>query len=456
MSDPETEIDARFASFLGSLGAGSPIAPAARRAVAQHTLEIGAAMLAGADIPEMRPVLHACGQAPGKVAVPATPFRSEPSIAAGAAAALAHAAELDPIHAGAIVCPAAVTIPAALALAQTVEVSGPRYIAAVSAGYEAAIRLGRALDGAALLAQGWWPTAVCGAFGAAATSALCLGLDEEPLRNALGLAAVHCGGLTLGGSTAPAARNLLCAHTVRTGVAAALAAADGVAGPRGLFSGPRSLLGAFGRSDHAAAISDHLGERWAVLETSLKRWPCALQAQSALDALEGLASGREREQPVQSVEIRLPAPMQRIVDHPAMPATRWAAAASLQFLAAALLLDGDILEARMEETGRRDPVVRELMQRIHVSGDPSLDDRYPRELPARVSLRSARGEARAECSRPPGHPERPLSFAASETRFRRYAAGRLPVGQADAVIAFVSRLEQQRDVGQLVALLHCR
>lgn len=444
--------DDALAGFLGSLHEKDSIPPAVRMAVAQHTLEILACLFAGANIPEMAPVLRIYARPREKIAVPTTNVSSEPSLAAGATAALSHAAELDPIHAATIVCPAAVTLPAALALAQTTKVTGVRFIAAICAGYEAAIRLGRALDGAALLSRGWWPTAVCGSFAAATTAAVCMGLSGERLQDALALAAVQSGGLAVGGPNAPVARNLLCAHTVRVGVDAALAAHEGVAGPRELFAGARNFLTAFAGKGAATALTAGLGQSWAILETSLKRWPCALQAQSALDALARLVTNRPAGAPVEAVEIRLPAPMQRIVDRPVPPATRWGAAASLQFLGASLLLDGAILDSRLT-SGRSDGRLLELMQRIEVRPDAALDDRYPQEWPARVTLRDANGTTTVESSVPSGHPARPLPFEFTEERFRHYAAPCLSAEKMERTLEFVRTLDRQPDVGALVSLL---
>lgn len=456
-------IDTALVGFLSSLANGDPPPTEARAAVAQHTLEIFACLLAGADIPEVQPVLRTHARVHGEVSIPPTDVRSELALAAGATAALSHAAELDPIHAHTVICPAAVTIPAALAVAQTFELSGPRYIAAVCAGYEAAIRLGRALDGAELLAAGWWPTAVCGSFAAAATSAICLGLAGEPLQDALALAAIHSGGLAIGGPTTAAARNLLCAHTVRVGVDAALAARSGISGPRALFSEARSLFTAFAggrdailREAGAASLTPGPGDPWAILETSLKRWPCALQTQSALDALACLASQGVTADEVQSVKISLPAAMRRIVDRPDVPTTQWGAAASLQFLAASLLLDGDILDQRLGAAGRCDPAVHALMQRVHVVGDASLDGRYPREWPARVTLRTSHGEMQAECAQPPGHPARPLPFESSEARLRVRAAQHRCSEDADLALTFMRSLDTQHDMGAVVRTLRLR
>jgi 2-methylcitrate dehydratase PrpD len=279
-----------------------------------------------------------------------------------------------------------------------------------------------------------------------------MGLSAERLQDAVGLAAVHSGGLAVGGPTVPVARNLLCANTVRVGVDAALAASTGVAGPRELFAGARNFLTAFAGKGDAAALNAGLGQSWAILETSLKRWPCALQAQSALDALARLVTNRTVEAPVEALEIRLPEAMRRIVDRPGPPASRWGAAASLQFLSAALLLDGAILDSRLE-SGRTEPRLLELMQHIEVRSDPALDDRYPQEWPARVTLRDASGATTVESSLPSGHPARPLSFEFTEERFRQYAARRLPVEGVERALEFVRNLDRQRDVGTLVSLL---
>src|ERR1700744_3403412 len=110
-------VDAALAGFLGSLENAAAFPAAGRLAGIQQTLGILACLFAGAPIPEMAPVLRAYTRSDETTFIPAANVHSEPALAAGAMAALAHAAELDPIHAATIICPAAVPIPAALALA---------------------------------------------------------------------------------------------------------------------------------------------------------------------------------------------------------------------------------------------------------------------------------------------------------------------------------------------------
>lgn len=437
-------------AFIATLK-GSSVPPAVHDAVAQHVLEILAGICAGVDIPEMQPLLQRSARSIGnEVLIPATGVRCELSVAAGVAAALSHAAEADPIHLPTIVCPALLTIPTALALAQTETVDGLTFVAAVTAGYEMAIRVGAALNTPQLLALGWWPTAVCGTVAAATTAALCMRLDERGVADAIGLAGVLSGGLGIGGAETPVARNLLCAHTVTVGVQAAMAARDGIAGPRQLFAGERNFVTAFARTPDTSQVDAGLGSRWGILETSLKQWPCALQAQTSLDALSQIVAMHGPLPDVVSVEVRMPSLMARIVDRSGAPATRFAAAASIQFLCAALLIDGDILEQRLQEEGCLAPDVNRLMQNVKVLPDAQLDRLYPEEWPARVTVTTVRGTFSAESALPPGHPAKPLSLAASAERFRRSAERRLTQAQTEAAIAFVGSLASRSDMSGLV------
>jgi len=442
-----------LARFLAGLDPES-LPDSVRNAALQQTLEILSGLFAGREVAEMAALLDRLGHAPpAEALIPGTALGAGRAMAAGAAAALAHAAEGDPIHAGTAICAPALAVPAALVLAQGGGVSGARFVAAVAGGCEAAIRTGRAIRSASLLARGWWPTAVCGGVGAAAAAAIALGLDARQTASAIGLAAVQAGGLGGGGPAAPAARNLLCAQTVRNGVEAALLALGGIDGPPEPLAGPRGLLTTFSELPDAGALTHALGSRWAIGEISLKQWPCALQAQTALDALRTLMrDGAVDAENLRAVEIALPGAMARIVDRPGPPASHFAACASIQFLAACLLTDGDVTAARLA-AGRDDPEVLVLAERVRVEEDSALDGRLPAEWPARVALTDGTGRHEAESAIPPGHPDRPLSFADSADRFRAAAAPHLPPNRIEQAIEAVTDLMDLPDAGALGRLL---
>lgn len=393
-----------LAEFVASLTLSNIPMRTAKRTM-QHTLEVIAGVATGCAVPEAVSVRSLM---PGSTAG-----------WAGTVAMFSHAAEWDPIHGNTAICAGAVTIPAVLGVARAQKVDGPTAIAAIVAGYETTIRIGDALGSARLLAQGWWPTAVCGGAGAAAAAAKAMQLDQSETRNAIAIALVHAGGLATGGPEAPEARNLLCANTARMGVEAAVAAASGISGPAEPLTGDRGFLRAFGIEPEPGLLLEHMGKRWKIDETALKAFPCALQAQTALDGLSsilrdnGLSAGD-----VRAIEIGLPEPMRRIVDRPDPPCSRFAAAASLQFLAAAMVVDGAIRPDRLDAAQRADPAVVDLATRVAVAHDPDLDARYPDCWPARVSVRTDREVHQTRVDVAPGHPDRPIDIEVTRAKFR--------------------------------------
>src|SRR5262249_44866298 len=98
---------------------------------------------------------------------------------------LAYYCDVEPHHVAAILHGPAVVVPASLAVAEATGASGRRLLEAVILGVEVGCRVSFALDPVALYARGFHPSAVCGAFGAAAAAARLFGLP--PARVAVAL-----------------------------------------------------------------------------------------------------------------------------------------------------------------------------------------------------------------------------------------------------------------------------
>jgi 2-methylcitrate dehydratase PrpD len=404
--------------------------------VSQHVLDIIAGIYASTGIPQATSVAAILGD--------------DDAAVAGRVAMLAHAAESDPIHAGTTICAGLVAVPPALLFSA----DGKTAVAALIAGYETSIRIGEALGSSRLLGMGWWPTAVLGAAGAAAATARARELNALETRNAIALALVQAGGLGTGAPLAPESRNLLAANCVRTGVEAADAAAGGIAGPPEPLTGDRGFLSAFGIGSDPDLLLKGLGKDFKIGSTSLKAFPCALQAQSALAALCDVVSRHKlAPEDVVTIEIGLPEAMHRIVDRPGVPETRFGAAASLQFLAAACLLDGDVLPARMAKNRRGTPEMRAAMDKIRIVHAAELDAALPASWPARVRVTTSGGEFTGDCRIPPGHPEEPIAMTATIERFRAYSAGQIDNAAQDRIVAAISGLTDLKDMTAISAPL---
>ena len=81
---------------------------------------------------------------------------------------LGYYCDIEAHHPGAILHGPAIVVPAALAVAEARGASGQDVLAAVVLGVDVACRVSYAIDPNALYARAFHPTAVCGAFGAAA------------------------------------------------------------------------------------------------------------------------------------------------------------------------------------------------------------------------------------------------------------------------------------------------
>ena len=167
-----------------------------------------------------------------------------------------------------------VVIPTALAVAEAAGAGGGALLAAVAAGYEVALRIGR--DHAAdLSARGFRTTPAYGVFGAAAAAGRLLGLDATRMGHALSLAANMAGGLreySEAGSNeyafqagAAASNGIMAARLAAAGATSAPTALDGAAG----------FFRAYGEAGrrYGAALAVDLGKTFEMMAVTYKPYP---------------------------------------------------------------------------------------------------------------------------------------------------------------------------------------
>src|SRR5262249_23825144 len=139
-----------------------------------------------------------------------------------------HVLDFDDTHPETTIHPAAPVAPAILALAEHRPVSGRDFILALVLGIETECRIGRAAAPAHYEA-GWHITGTTGVFGSAAAAGRLLGLNEQQMAWALGLAAAQPVGLIeMFGSMA---KSFHPGRSAQTGLTAALLASKGFTAP---------------------------------------------------------------------------------------------------------------------------------------------------------------------------------------------------------------------------------
>ena len=354
----------------------------------------------------------------------ATVFGAGRSSAAGAALAngvASHILELDDIHKASTVHAAAAVIPAALAVAEREHADGRAFLLAVVLGYEAALRIGEAVNPSHY--RFWHPTGTAATFGAAAAAGSILRLNATQMLDALGSAGTQAAGLWEFNTDGAMSKHLHPGKAAFNGVLSADLAREGFTGATRILEGERGFFQAMSASHDPARITDGLGEHWKILENCYKLHSCCGHIHTAIDA------GIEiRRQPcfavdrISQIDIETYGPGWEIVKEQ-NPRTPYQAKFSLVYCVAAALLEGRIgldqfSAGRFSEQGVQPAAIAALMGRTRVTVAADLTAKYPAAWPARLAVTLDDGTVlRHAADFPRGNPENPVTAGALEEKF---------------------------------------
>jgi len=331
--------------------------------------------------------------------------------AAWANGVLANALDLDDGHRLVKGHPGAIVIPAALAVAETIGASREETLAAITVGYEVAVRAGIALHARAADYHG---SGAWGAIGAAAAGARLLRLGPAQMGHALGLAEYHAPMAPVMRSAAdPAMTKDACGWGAMAGTSSALLAADG-------FTATHCVA-----LDALSASGSLLGEHWYVPDMYIKAFPCCRWSQPAIAAALAVRATHDLDpQAIARVTVRTFAAAAALSRRP--PTTTEEAQYSLLWPVAAALVHGDFGVAHVLPPAFDDSLIHDLANRIDVEIDPVLDSAFPGVRRAAVTVETTGGRSHtSELTEAPGEPDDPKWADIIETKFARYA-GSLP------------------------------
>ncbi len=432
--------------FVAGLEAGA-VPGAVAEAVQLRVLDVIGASLAGVHRGSHRPVM-ALLEAQGEICIWGERTGSSPREAALVNSFSAHSTYLEDGSRFTGGHPSSVVVPATLAVAQAHRCSGAEVVAAVTAGYEVFLRLGRAIYPSTVV-RGFQSTAVLGAVSAAAACARLLRLPARRAGHAIGIAASLGTGLKEALKSS-ASQPIQVGRSCEAGIVATLLARGGLEGAPAIIE--KGFLPAFSQGGDAGEILDGLGSNFRIFETYLKRHAGCRGNHAPLDAVLALAADHGIDaKDIAQVDVFVDTVTLAAAIEP--PVNGEQAQFSIGFSVAVALLDGNALIFQYTDERLADTAVKSLMQRIRVMADPALDEGYPQRRGARVEIQLADGRRKSHAvNNARGEPEWPLSADEIRNKFMTLAGPRLGGGAA-ALADAVMKLDRLPDVSELAPLL---
>jgi 2-methylcitrate dehydratase PrpD len=397
--------------------------------------------------PVYRMVDH--GNSPGSCSVIGTALLASPEYAALANGTAAHSLELDDTHQAGSIHLGVVMFSTAIALSEALPgIGSEQFLSAVVAGYEVAARLGMAVQPKYHYESGFHPTATCGVFGAAVTAARLLGLGEEQMLSAVGIAGSMSAGSLEFLAEGAWTKRLHPGLAAQNGIQAARLAAEGFRGPTAILEGRDGFLRSYSRKSRPEFVTRDLGKDFEILRTSVKPHACCRYMQAAIDGLIELAKRHDIcPEKVARVEVAVLEAGWPLVCEPRArkyaPVSDVDAQFSMPFGAAVALSCREAGLGQFTSGTIQSPQIQTLMGKVVLTRDISIEKNFPAQWPARVTVRLDDGtEYESNIRHPKGDPENPLSWEELSAKFRSLAAQVLPPGRCGQIEQAVREMDR--------------
>ena len=437
--------------------------PAATVRAAKRSLldAIGVSLGASGLEAACAPFSELAAQAPGPCQVLGYGARAMPLMAACANGALAHALDYEDAYDGTPAHPNAACVPVVLALAERdASIDGQSVLLALAAGCDVVCRLALALEQNPDR-HGFYPPPILGAFGAAASAAKLLGLDEERIVAAFGLtlSQAMCSSQFKhdADSSLRAVRDAFAAHA---GLLAAELAARNVRAFEAAFEGEFGMYALFARGAYeperllAGLGTQFLGER-----VSYKPWPSCRGTHAFVEAALRMHEQHGVSPDDIAMVVARGSALQRMLAEPLArkqaPRTAIDAKFSVPYCVALALSRGAVTLDGFSPETLGDPRVIELARRVSFVADSDSDLRDG--VSGSLELHVHTGQIhRLRIDPPLGHPDQPLDDAQLVAKFvdcAQRAARPLGADAARAAATALFRLEQVASARDSFALL---
>jgi 2-methylcitrate dehydratase PrpD len=367
-------------------------------------------------------------------------------------AASSHVVEQDDVHNGSVFHPAAVVFPPALAVAQSIGASGEDFITASVVGYEVGIRIGEFLGRSHY--KIFHTTGTAGTIASAVTVGRLLKLNPEQMLNAIGSAGTTTAGLWEFLRDAADSKQLHTAHAASAGMTAAYLAQDGFTGARRILEGTQGLAAGMSTDADLAKLTDRLGSRWALAETSFKFHASCRHTHPAADALQhAMKEHGLKASDIASVVTHVHQGAIDVLGPVVDPKTVHQSKFSMGTVLALIALRNSADLAGFDQA-LKDGAVTAFRDKVTMELDEEVDTAYPQRWIGKVTVKTTDGRTlTGRVDEPKGDPGNTLSRPEIEEKTLRLGTyqGAATESQVKKLTQTVWEIRKQAKLGQLLA-----
>jgi 2-methylcitrate dehydratase PrpD len=358
-------------------------------------------------------------------------------------------------------------IPAPMAMAEMQRASGRELILAIVLGFEIATRIGAGLPHYRDVVDGKVKAPAvygfgCPVFGGTAGLGRVMGLDSRTLSNALGIAGyiapIPSGGKFTRTRGVPSVKYTLAGWLCQAEVTAASLAEMGYSGDISVFEGEYGFW-RFSGSDrwNPEPVMDKLGEKWRLLSTRYKYYPCCGALQTALDCFVNIVNENHLEP--EEIE-RVDAFLEGFCDEPVFRnnviRTQGDAQFSIAYLFSVAAYRVQIGPEWQDIALINEPKVLRFMDKVKFEIHPDYADVIQRDPTSNLSRVDVRARGRVFTEERTHHKGSPATEATKMSReqlvekFKHNASLMLPRHKIDQASKHILELESLKDVSQLM------
>lgn len=353
-----------------------------------------------------------------------------------------HIFDYDDTHLKTIIHPAGPVMSAILALAEHHPVNGRAFLNALILGVETECRIGNAVYPDHYV-RGWHITGTAGVFGAAASAGKLLGLSEEQMIWALGLAASQPVGLRE--SFGSMNKSFNPGRAANNGLFAAILASKNFTSSDQMIEAKRGWANTVSTKQDYQEITEGLGERYEALLNTYKPFACGIVMHPAIDAAIQLRNQYQiKSDQVDTIDLRVN-PLVLELTGKKTPASGLEGKFSIYHAVAVALVEGAAGEKQFSDRMVQDPTIVTLRSRVVPAVDASIK---PEQVEMTIRLKDG-PKLEKSIQHAIGSLEAPMTDQDLELKFAGLADGILTPDQIRVLIGLCWDVEKLSNAGAI-------